>query len=215
MDIRHFTENTAGTDYFVGDLHGCYDLLIETLDNLRFCTGVDRLFCTGDLIDRGPDSVKCLGLLREPWFFSVRGNHDQFLLDGVGNGDKLMWTMNGGEWHYGHSASELQTMYDLVDKECPLAFEIPYKGYSVGVIHANVTRGTWGHFDGLRDIWDRNRVRVISGVIGDIKGIDVVVVGHNVVSKPKMVDNVLHIDTGAVFGNELTVLSIDEVLCYE
>ncbi|MGL9724118.1 metallophosphoesterase [Sodalis sp. (in: enterobacteria)] len=40
------------------------------------CSGIRRSYL-GDLIDRGPQSEACLPLLENPWFRSVRGNHEQ------------------------------------------------------------------------------------------------------------------------------------------
>lgn len=77
---RHMPANTAGRDFIFGDLHGCLDLLQAELARVQFDISVDRLFSVGDLIDRGPDSMGCLRLLREPWFHAVRGNHEQMLL---------------------------------------------------------------------------------------------------------------------------------------
>ncbi|TKR57269.1 hypothetical protein D7I39_03100 [Allopusillimonas ginsengisoli] len=78
---QHVAANKAGSDFIVGDLHGCLDLLQVELDRIGFDPTKDRLFSVGDLIDRGPDSMGCLRLLREPWFFAVRGNHEDMLLD--------------------------------------------------------------------------------------------------------------------------------------
>lgn len=72
--------NPQGRDFVVGDLHGCRELLDETLAKVSFDLDKDRLFCTGDLVDRGPDSEGCLDLLKEPWFHSVLGNHDAMLM---------------------------------------------------------------------------------------------------------------------------------------
>src|SRR3546814_10866998 len=78
---RHLAANKVGSDFIVGDLHGCLDLLQVELDRVGFDRAKDRLFSVGDLIDRGPDSMGCLRLLREPWFFAARGNHEDMLLD--------------------------------------------------------------------------------------------------------------------------------------
>lgn len=214
MTIRVLHENTQGTDYFVGDIHGCYETLMDTLHEVKFCPQKDRLICTGDLIDRGPDSAKCVELLKESWFFSVRGNHDQFLLDGVSRGQVAIWVMNGGMWHYYLSEDELKDLYHLIDTECTTAIQVSHKGKTVGVIHANVTSGIWGEFDEERDIWDRSRVRVSEGFYQDVQGIDLVIVGHTVVDSPRKINNVLHIDTGAVFDRKLTIMSIEEALSY-
>lgn len=73
--------NTRERDFVIGDLHGCLDLLQIKLERVQFEPAQDRLFSVGDLIDRGPKSLGCLRLLHEPWFFVVRGNHENMLLD--------------------------------------------------------------------------------------------------------------------------------------
>lgn len=79
--LRRMPPNTRGRDFIVGDIHGCLDELISLLAHARFNPKRDRLFSVGDLIDRGPKSAEALDLLEEPWFFAVRGNHEQMLLD--------------------------------------------------------------------------------------------------------------------------------------
>jgi serine/threonine protein phosphatase 1 len=74
--IRQLPENILGKDYVIGDLHGCYSLLERLLDAVKFDYVYDRLFSVGDMIDRGPDSLRCLELLTKPWFFAVQGNHE-------------------------------------------------------------------------------------------------------------------------------------------
>lgn len=79
--IKKLPANTIGKDYVVGDLHGCYELLERLLEHVGFDIAHDRLFSVGDLVDRGPDSLRCLGLLTEPWFHAVKGNHESMMLD--------------------------------------------------------------------------------------------------------------------------------------
>lgn len=78
--VVHQEANTRGQDFVVGDLHGCVAMLEKLLELVHFDREKDRLFCTGDLIDRGPDSAGTLALLKEPWFYPVLGNHDVMLL---------------------------------------------------------------------------------------------------------------------------------------
>lgn len=53
--------------WVVGDIHGCFSMLMKRLRECRFDPQQDLLVSVGDLIDRGPDSLGCLALLRESW----------------------------------------------------------------------------------------------------------------------------------------------------
>lgn len=69
-------KNNKGRDFIIGDIHGFYNDTINLLDNVNFDPVVDRVFQCGDLTDRGPDSLSCLSLLLNPWFYHVQSNHD-------------------------------------------------------------------------------------------------------------------------------------------
>lgn len=67
--------------WFVGDLHGQYDLLRKAMQHAGFSAARgDQLVCAGDLVDCGPQSGAVLDLLECPWFHSVLGNHEKMLL---------------------------------------------------------------------------------------------------------------------------------------
>lgn len=79
--VGRLPANFAGRDIIIGDLHGHPEILYRLLEQANFDPSTDRVISTGDLVDRGPDSLGCLEFLFEPWFFAVRGNHEQNLAD--------------------------------------------------------------------------------------------------------------------------------------
>ncbi|TKR53277.1 hypothetical protein D7I39_21770 [Allopusillimonas ginsengisoli] len=172
---QHVAANKVGRDFIVGDLHGCLDLLQVELDHIGFDRAKDRLFSVGDLIDRGPDSMGCLRLLREPWFFAVRGNHEDMLLDYVYEvvmpyGIRTLANIffrNGGGWVETLDADAQQELReDLLRRVVALPYVI-----TVGegetqfhVAHAELMTGSidqsgfWSRLEGLPANQTRKRV---------------------------------------------------------
>ena len=50
--------------YAIGDIQGCYDELIQLLGKINYKDDKDRLWFTGDLVNRGPESLRALRMIR-------------------------------------------------------------------------------------------------------------------------------------------------------
>jgi bis(5'-nucleosyl)-tetraphosphatase (symmetrical) len=68
--------------YAIGDIQGCYDELRELLTHIKFKSDRDQLWFCGDIVNRGPKSLKTLRFIRslEDNANTVLGNHDLHLL---------------------------------------------------------------------------------------------------------------------------------------
>ena len=219
---RTFSANKKGQDFFVGDIHGHYDLLIKTLDEVGFDDKKgDRLFSVGDIINRGPDSDKCIQLLIKPWFFAVLGNHEDLLLSIINNPDpQTLETLRkiGGEWVselLNTSHKKLKLLISIVYARMFLAFTIKTSHGNIGVIHANAP-------DNWKDIAQRqlsekeensclwSAKRYYDKATIPVKNIDAVVSGHINCSDVKKHANHLWIDT-LRSSEKLTILSAEQV----
>ena len=98
--------------FAVGDVQGCYQELQGLLEEIRFDPARDRLWFTGDLVNRGPDSLAVLRFVRGlgESAVTVLGNHDLHLLavaEGLGKA---------------HRADTLQAILDAPDRDELLAW---------------------------------------------------------------------------------------------
>lgn len=68
--------------YVIGDVQGCLSALHELLETIAFEPARDRLWLTGDLVNRGEDSIGTLRwcMAHEASIVAILGNHDLHLL---------------------------------------------------------------------------------------------------------------------------------------
>lgn len=183
------------------------------LDKLGFNYEHDRLFSVGDLVNRGPNSDQVMDWLEQPWFHSVRGNHEQMVIDACDPtnpwAENLLF-QNGGQWFF--------KLDHIRQKEIAFAFEsLPFmievetpNQVSFGIVHADVP---WNDWNKAKErlyqedtqvknylIWSRDRVNGYTQ--GDVVGVDYLVVGHTPLPEYQQENNILRLDTGAVFNGK-------------
>lgn len=202
--------NTQGRDFVIGDIHGAYDLVKRGMRAVQFDQARDRLFCVGDLIDRGPDSHRCLEFMKQPYVYACRGNHDADFLQVDLAGLRVLGQVNwqGLGWVNEVPDRKLEEIRRHL-AQLPLVIEIETARGLVGLVHADVPEGlTWQEFTqyveaGNEDVIKialESRVRVKTQNQTGVPGIGRVFVGHSIKWEgPAALGNVFAIDTGAVF----------------
>lgn len=224
--FRRLPANDVGRDFVVGDVHGCFETLSRLLGQVLFDPQRDRLLSVGDLVDRGPGSLQVLDWLAQMWLFAVRGNHEQMAIDYDGSPAwRERYLRNGGDWFIDMPDGQ-QQRYRSVFAAMPLAMEVEVGGRSIGLIHADCPEDDWIAFQARlasgelapcrsgqtvrhEALWSRQRLR------GEprqrVAGIDMLCVGHTPVQLARQRDNVLYLDTGAVYGRALTLLCLNDM----
>lgn len=193
----------------IGDLHGCYDEALELLDACEV-TGEDRVIFTGDLIDRGPKPHECIELAKR--HESVLGNHEDKHLFYLSRGikrDKM-------PEHHAFTASELSNDDYRFMQGMPLWLHVPE--HNIVVIHAGLwprvqveeqQRNHLLHLQCVGD-WSLKRSawpsKAPTGTFWTnyYNGRERVVFGHTGLNKPLHTQYATGIDTGCVFGRQLT-----------
>lgn len=134
--LTRFAQNKSGRDFVVGDIHGQYDQLMFALEQVGF-TDYDRLFCVGDLVNKGQKSMECLSLTREDWFHSALGNHDYRVMIDIQNHllgkSKHLETL----WLKGMTVAELEFVFGLIS-DMPLLIEFESRAGKIGIAHADI-----------------------------------------------------------------------------
>jgi serine/threonine protein phosphatase 1 len=198
--------------FVVGDLHGCHDKLITALFLSGFNHETDLVISVGDLIDRGEQSIECLLLLDEPWFTSVRGNHEQMAIDGIKHAEHAVnWMNNGGHWYFKLDESQKKEADRLINKssELPFVIEVTVNKKKYVIAHADYPCNEYRFgksIDVDKVIWSRERIENEDQTT--IKNAYLFIFGHTPVDKQKLLGNRMYIDAGAVFGGNLTVIRI-------
>jgi serine/threonine protein phosphatase 1 len=143
--------NRRGRDFGIGDLHGCWKMLARLMEAVDFNPARDRLFSVGDLVHRGPESVRCLKLAEMDWFYAVMGNHEAMQLGAYlghlhssGRFVSSMCEYDGPNDPIIPGNADQAHMVAILER-LPLAIEVPLRnGGRVGIVHAGLPpQWTW------------------------------------------------------------------------
>jgi protein phosphatase len=193
----------------VGDVHGCFEELVELMARLGYTLNEGdgytvaspagrKLVFVGDLVDRGPGTVKVLrlvsGLVASGQAFCVPGNHDI----------KLVRALRGKDVKRTHG---LVSHYVFDDGRLVVAhagLKESMHGRGSGAVREFALYGeTTGETDEFG-------LPVRYNWAADYRGKALVVYGHTPVPEALFLNNTVNLDTGCVFGGKLTALRYPE-----
>lgn len=118
--------------YAIGDIQGCHDELVRLLARIGFDLARDRLWFTGDLVNRGPKSADTLRLIMSFGDAAtvVLGNHDLFLLAIHAGHGKI------------HAGDTMQEVLQAPDRDALLAWlatrQLAHFEHDTLMVHAGV-----------------------------------------------------------------------------
>lgn len=129
-----------------GDIHGCLEQLRRKLWHCGFDPWRDLLISVGDVIDRGPQSLRCLQLLEQHWVRAVRGNHEQMAMDALASQQMSLWLMNGGDWFIALADNQQKQAKTALEKCQHLPFILE--------VHSRTGKHVIAHADYPDDVYE-------------------------------------------------------------
>ncbi len=192
----------------VGDIHGCYDELMALLDKAKFSDN-DRVVSVGDLVTKGPKNREVLELfMTDERFSTVIGNHD-LALRRRWNGEDIELKPAQKETHK-ELKSEKEAYCSFFNR---LPFIIDLDTHLV--VHAGLRPNVDLHSQTTGDL---TRIRTLGADRESEEGTPwyhvyygekVVLFGHWPAPEPRRGRKAIGLDTGCVYGYNLTAYIIE------
>jgi len=193
----------------VGDVHGCFDELMALMDKVSLGEK-DRVICVGDLITKGPKNKEVLELfMNDPRFTTVIGNHD-LALRRKWNGEDIELKPAQKETHK-ELRGEKDAYASFFNR---LPFTIDLDTHLV--VHAGLRPNVELH---SQTTGDMTRLRTLGPDRESDEGTPwyhvyhgekIVLFGHWPAPEPRRGKQAIGLDTGCVYGYNLTAYIIEE-----
>ena len=231
--LKHDLRAQHGPFDLIGDVHGCFDELVELLDKLGYVSDGSnfafghpakrKVIFLGDLVDRGPKIPQTLRLVMEMAgrgeAYCVPGNHDiTFLRKLQGRDIPVRYGMAESlaqlekeppefAAQVCHFLDSLASHY-VFDCGRLIAAHAGIKESMQGVdSHAVRKFALYGETTGETDEFGQP---VRYNWAAEYQGRAMVVYGHTPIPEPVWLNNTINIDTGCVYGARLTALRYPE-----
>lgn len=192
----------------IGDIHGCYDELVALLDKVR-AGADDRIVAVGDLIVKGERNREVLDLfMTDARFSSVLGNHDRAILR-YWRGKKKK--LNEQQHLCRLELESERERYEAYLASLPLTLDL---GAHL-VVHAGLRPGIALEDQSPKDLTE---LRTLEGKRSSPKGTpwyevyngaQTVLFGHWPAAVVRRGAQAIGLDTGCVYGYELTAYIIE------
>lgn len=198
----------SGRTIVVGDIHGCYDELMDLLDKAAL-TDSDRVVSVGDLIVKGEKNREVLDLFIEDERFSaVLGNHDRALRR-YWRGEEVSLKESQEKTRAELAVDEAR--YSSYLQQLPLMIEL---GQHV-VVHAGVRPDVALSGQAVEDLTE---LRTLGEDRTNREGVPwyerydgdkIVLFGHWPAPEPRRGPRAIGLDTGCVYGYDLTAYILE------
>ena len=194
----------------VGDIHGCYDELLALVGSVGLGES-DRLISVGDLVTKGAKSREVLELfMADARFTSVLGNHDRALLE-YWQGSRRKKDLKPAQKRCAKQLEGGRDVYAAFLESLPPYIDL---GTHV-VVHAGLRPGSrleWQSLDdltALRSLGLDRESRAGTPWYEVYEGDRIALFGHWPAPTPRRGPRAIGLDTGCVYGHQLTAYVIE------